>query len=84
MGITDLGFSVPGDISVIGFDNQRFPHENYSGPRITGICQPLYQMGLDSIKTITDVLDGKLKEPVTRLYDTTLQEYETVGPPPDL
>ena len=84
MGITDLGFSVPGDISVIGFDNQRFPHENYSGPRITGICQPLYQMGLDSIKTITDVLDGTLKEPVTRLYDTTLQEYETVGPPPDL
>ena len=82
MGITDMGFRVPQDISVIGFDNQRFPHENYTGPRITGICQPLYQMGLDSIKTITDILDGKLTAPVTSLYDTTLQEYETVALPP--
>ncbi|MBQ7886565.1 MAG: LacI family DNA-binding transcriptional regulator [Clostridia bacterium] len=84
MGITDMGFSVPRDISIIGFDNQRLPHENYTGPRITGICQPLYQMGLDSIKTITDILDGNLSQPVTRLYDTTLMEYETVCPPPDL
>lgn len=84
MGITDLGFRVPQDISVIGFDNQRLPDERYNGPRITGICQPLYQMGLDSIKTITDILDGKLQQPITRMYDTTLMEYDTVCPPPSL
>lgn len=83
-GITDLGFRVPQDISIIGFDNQRFPDENYNGPRITGICQPLYQMGLDSIKTISGILDGNIMGPVTSLYDTTLQENETVAPPPQL
>lgn len=84
MGIMDLGFRVPQDISVIGFDNQRLPDERYNGPRITGIRQPLCQMGLDSIKTITDILDGKLQQPITRIYDTTLMEYDTVCPPPSL
>ena len=84
MGITELGFKVPRDISVIGFDNQQFPHENYTGPRITSVSQPLYQMGLDSIKTISDILDRKTSEPITKFYNTTLQEHETVSSPPIL
>lgn len=81
MGILDMGYRVPEDMSVVGFDNQRVPDDDYSGPRITGIRQPLYEMGLDSIRTITSILDGDLQQPVTRTYDTQLVEYGTVCEP---
>lgn len=81
MGILDMGYKVPEDMSVMGFDNQRLPDEDYTGPRITGIRQPLYEMGLESIRTIADILDGKIQQPVTKTYDTELVECETVCEP---
>lgn len=81
MGVTDMGLRVPEDLSVIGFDDQRIPEDNYTGPRITGIRQPLYEMGLGSIQTITDILEGKVPQPVTRVFGTQLVEYATVCPP---
>lgn len=78
MGIMDMGRRVPEDISIMGFDNQRVLDIEYNGPRITGLRQPLYEMGLDSIRMITDILDGKLEQPITRTYDTQLIELGTV------
>lgn len=81
MGIQDMGLRVPEDVSVIGFDDQRIPDINYNGPRITGIHQPLYQMGFDSIEVINRILGGDEQQPVTRTYHTELAEYETVCEP---
>ena len=80
-GILDMGYKVPQDISVMGFDNQRVPDEEYTGPRITGIKQPLYEMGVDSVRTITDILNGQARLPITQTYDTSLVEYDTVCEP---
>lgn len=84
MGIQDMGYRVPQDMSVVGFDNQRLCDDDYSGPRITSIRQPLYEMGLESIRTITAILDGEIHPPVTRTYETQLVELDTVCAPPVL
>ena len=81
MVITAMGFSVPKDISVMGFDNHKIPFDDYNGPRISCIQQPLYEMGRDSILAVTDILDGNIETPVVRTYDTTIAEYETVCEP---
>lgn len=83
MGILDLGYQVPRDMSVMGFDNQRLPEpdEDYTGPRITSVRQPLYEMGKDSIRVITDILDGKTQQHVTKTYGTELVEHATVCEP---
>lgn len=80
-GIMDLGLKVPQDMSVMGFDDQRVPSDDYAGPRITGIRQPLYEMGRDSIRVITELLGNEVHPPVTHTYETSLAIHDTVGPP---
>lgn len=77
--LNKLGFSVPDDVSVIGFDHLTSYDTSYRGPRITSIKQPLYQIGYDSILTIDQILKGEITEPVNKLYHTTLSEHDTVA-----
>ncbi|QQO11240.1 LacI family DNA-binding transcriptional regulator [Breznakiella homolactica] len=81
MGVQSLGFSVPEDLSVIGFDNQKLFDDGYSGPAITSIKQPLFEMGKDSITILTDILEGKVKTPFTKTYETQLIPGDTVDEP---
>ena len=83
-GIQSRGFSVPHDISVMGFDNQRIYSDGYNGPRITSIRQPLYNIGRDSIHILTDILADKVSTPFTKNYELELVELETVCPPPSI
>ena len=78
-----LGFSVPDDVSVIGYDNLRSYDINYRGPRITSVRQPLYEIGYDSMITIDEILKGSLQTPVSKCYSTALVEHDTVIDCPD-
>lgn len=79
-GIMDAGGSVPADMSVIGFDNQKILMNDYRGPSITSVKQPLYQIGYDSIHSLIDILEGKSDiQPVHRIYDTELIVQDTVA-----
>ncbi len=78
-GVLDMGYKVPQDISIMGFDNQNKPYAEYCGPHITSIKQPLYQIGADSILTTTDILSGKITQAITKTYETSLVEYDTVA-----
>ncbi len=80
-GIQAAGFSVPADISVVGFDDQRV-FEDYNGPPITSIRQPLFEIGRDSIEIVTGLLEGARQAPVSKTYKTELVVRDTVGPPP--
>jgi len=82
-GIESLGFSVPRDISVVGFDNQVIFDDGYQGHGITSIRQPLYEIGRDSVEYIQKILEGKLTEPLTKVYETQLVERDTVSSPPE-
>ncbi|WP_307893944.1 LacI family DNA-binding transcriptional regulator [Bacillus swezeyi] len=55
----DLGFNVPADISIIGFDNREF--SEYSSPKLTTMSLPLQEMGFLSIQAIQDLISGSSK-----------------------
>ncbi len=75
----EQGLKVPQDISVMGFDNQTILPDNYRGPGITSVSQPLYEIGFDSIILLSQLLNGELKGNVTRHYQTHIVEKETVA-----
>lgn len=77
--LEQLGFSVPQDVSVIGFDNLKTYDITYRGPRITSIQQPLYDIGYDSIISIDEILNKRIATPISKSYQTTLAEHETVA-----
>lgn len=54
------GYNVPGDISVIGFDDIQFA----SLPKInlTTINQPKYDMGMDAAKILVKIINSKLDD----------------------
>ena len=69
----DAGLSIPGDMSVIGFDNQRILLDWYNGPAITSVEQPLFDIGKDSILLLTQRLQsGTQATPLRKMYPTDL------------
>ncbi|NLV59505.1 MAG: LacI family transcriptional regulator [Clostridiales bacterium] len=73
------GVRVPDDISVMGFDNQTIAPSEYTGPPITSVAQPLYEIGYDSIVLLSDYLRGDRRERISRTYPTSIAVKETVA-----
>jgi len=77
----DSGVRVPEDISVMGFDNRTILPDGYRGPSITTVEQPLYQIGLESIQFLTQLLENKFGEKrIRKTYATNIVVKETVAP----
>ena len=55
-GIRVRGLRVPGDISLIGFDD--LPIVRYTDPPLTTVRQPMAQMGRLAMETLFDILAG--------------------------
>jgi LacI family transcriptional regulator len=53
----DAGISVPGDVSVAGFDGQEL--SRFCVPRLTTIRQPMSQISRETIRLIFDIIDKK-------------------------
>lgn len=71
--IEDAGLKVPEDISVIGFDCQRFKPNFYQGPELTSIRQPFELLAKDSLELIVGKLSGRCADvQLHELYDTEL------------
>jgi LacI family transcriptional regulator, galactose operon repressor len=56
-----LGLSVPGDVSVIGFDN--IPESALTEPPLTTIDQSIQQMGREAVRLLVDLIDGTVEGP---------------------
>ncbi|CAM3108616.1 LacI family DNA-binding transcriptional regulator [Paenibacillus sediminis] len=52
--LADQGISVPGQVSVIGFDNIRMAHIVI--PKLTTIAQPVYQMGHMAVEKLHELI----------------------------
>jgi len=77
----DMGISVPQDISVVGFDNQKILPERYMGPAVTSIEQPLYDIGKESILLLAERLQGNnSEENLRKVYRTKLVVKDSTGP----
>lgn len=52
--VHDLGFSVPGDYSVIGFDD--LPEAMFVLPRLTTVAQPIRGLGTEATRRLTGLI----------------------------
>ncbi|GAB7191998.1 LacI family DNA-binding transcriptional regulator [Kineococcus sp. NUM-3379] len=53
----ELGLRVPGDVSVVGFDN--IPEAANCAVPLTTVAQPLREMGAQAVRMLVDLLDGR-------------------------
>jgi len=59
-----LNFSIPNDISIIGFDDE--PHSSYFTPALSTIWQPVYSIGMLSARILLSHLEGSENAPKIR------------------
>jgi LacI family transcriptional regulator len=72
------GISVPGDVSVIGFDN--IPHGAAVYPAVTTIAQPIAEMGKTGLRMLLDRIREPSAPPRRVVLSTRLLERESVAP----
>ncbi|MDM4762498.1 LacI family DNA-binding transcriptional regulator [Galbitalea sp. SE-J8] len=53
---SELGIRVPGDLSVVGFDN--IPEASAAVPQLTTMAQPLREMGAEALRMLLALLGG--------------------------
>jgi DNA-binding LacI/PurR family transcriptional regulator len=76
----EMGVSVPGEISVVGFDDQ--PEAPWTQPALTTVHQPIEAKG----RVAAEMLVGALHEeggPTRQTLHTSLIARESVGPAPE-
>jgi LacI family transcriptional regulator len=75
-----LHISVPGELSVTGFDDT--PQTEWTTPRLTSVRQPLVGMGRMAVETALRMADGV--QPASRHLQlaTTLSVRDSTGPAP--
>lgn len=72
-----LGVSVPGQVSVVGFDD--IPLAQYTAPPLTSVHQPMGEMAELAVSL---VIDSPKSAGVHRVFPTTLSLRSTTGPVP--
>jgi DNA-binding LacI/PurR family transcriptional regulator len=73
-GLSERGIRVPGDVSIVGFDD--LPESAYLVPSLTTVSQDLELVGREAVLTLTSRLDGTAHEttpvePVLKVREST-------------
>lgn len=76
------GLSVPGDISIVGFDDYR--HSAYWNPGLTTLKQPLEAFGYDAMKELDLFINGFSKELSRTVKPGELIIRDSCAPPRNL
>lgn len=76
--LKQVGFSLPEDVAVVGFDNS--PSATYTTPTLTTVRQPLYEMGKFAAETLIDALHGNPLPNSPIQIPTTLIVRESSAP----
>ncbi len=56
--ISEMGLDVPGDVSVVGFDDPEWAP--LTGPPLTTVAQPTYEMGVKAARMLLDRIETEL------------------------
>lgn len=77
----EIGIRIPGDISIIGFDDtdSRFAVH----PTLTAVCQDARALGAQASRTLIRRLADSNTEPVQAALSTFFEVNQSAGPPPD-
>jgi LacI family transcriptional regulator len=76
--LKDRGLSVPGDVSVVGFDNRY--GSAHVRPPLTTVALPLYELGASAGELLLGLIQGEVRppaEPVVQRLPCTLVERES-------
>lgn len=79
-GLTDAGLSVPGDVSVVGFDGLKIGQ--YVVPSLASVHQDRRALGVAGMDALLRALDGNPLPGVRHLMSTTFQPGGSLGPAP--
>jgi Periplasmic binding protein-like domain len=75
--LSRAGISVPGQVSVVGFDD----HEMAAVVDLTTVAQPVYEQGTVAAGLLLDALSGQLAGPESVVMPTRLLIRGSTGPP---
>jgi LacI family transcriptional regulator len=76
---TGIGLSVPGDISVVGFDSTAYCET--TRPRLTAVRQPIQDMAACAATTLIDLIEGNVPLPSSTLFPCTLDLRDSTARP---
>lgn len=71
LAIKKAGLSIPGDIAIMGFNNE--PGDQLMEPTLTSIDQPAFEMGKRAAQMLLEQIDGK-KEQKIEILQSQLKE----------
>ena len=71
------GVDVPGELSVIGFDDLEV--SPYIG--LTTVAQPLYESGRRGVERLLEMIDGRDPGPLEERLELRLEVRRTTAPP---
>lgn len=77
--LRDAGISVPGSISVVGFDDSET--SAHLSPALTTVHLGEYELGCKATELLIDMIEGKEKQTRQLLLPPHLVERASVGPP---
>lgn len=76
-----LGLQVPGDLSVVGFDD--LPQAAWEVIELTTVHQPTEEMARTAARLLIGRVEGNLPDDLRRIvFEPTVVMRSTLGPPP--
>lgn len=75
----ELGVDVPGQLSVVGFDN--IPESALAHPPLTTVQQPMRQMGRDAVAMLVALIAGETLDETHVTLETTLVRRRSTATP---
>ena len=76
--LNDIGLSVPGDISVVGFDDSNIA--SFSSPALTTIRQPRSEVGKAAANMLLKMINNPEEPIMPAIFDAELIIRESTGP----
>ncbi len=73
----EAGLSVPGDLAVIGFDDDIPDSKDILFPPLSTMRQPLYEMGQAGVALLIDKISHPGRDPITQTFEAELVLRET-------
>jgi LacI family transcriptional regulator len=74
----DLGLSIPGDLSVVGFDD--LPEASWLTPALTTVRQPVREMAAEAVRLLLRLRSGRTEEAGRVELSTSLVERASTAP----